>query len=217
MENTSMWNIKKYSAMAIAGAGLAFAAASPASACGAFGMAGWPVFGAAFGGCGAYGFAAPVAYAYVRPVVPVAYGCAPVAFGCGGFGSYGYAPTFGYAPTYGAYGYGGCGCGHFGYHARAFGYAVAFHRPIVYGMAFHRPIGYAVAFHRPIGYGVAFHRPIGYGVAFHRPMRTYASYRSYRPSRYAAYTTRSYHRSIYASYGMKHHYAMRHGARTERA
>lgn len=191
-----MWNIKKYSAMAIVGAGLAFAAASPASACGAFGMAGWPVFGAAFGGCGAYGYAAPVAYAYVPRI---AYGCAPVAYGCGGYGAYGYAPTFGYAPAYGmgGYGYGGCGCGHVGYHPRAF--------------------GYAVAFHRPIGFAMAFRRHIGYGVAFHHPMRTYAAYRSYRPSRYAAYTTRSYHRHLYASYGMKHRYAMRHGVRTQRA
>jgi hypothetical protein len=208
MESISMWNIKKYSAMAIVGAGLAFAAASPASACGAFGMAGWPVFGAAFGGCGAYGFAAPVAY--VRPVIPVAYGCAPVAFGCGGYGAYGFAPSFGYAGYrggfgygggYGAYGYGGgCGCGHIGYRGRAFGYAVAFRRPI----------GFAVAFHRPIGFGMAFRRHIGYAVAFHRPMRTYAAYRSYRPSRVAAYTTRSYHRHLYASYSMRHHYAMRH-------
>jgi hypothetical protein len=215
MENTSMWNIKKYSAMAIVGAGLAFAAASPASACGAFGMGGWPAFGAAFGGgCGAYGFAAPVAFAYVPRI---AYGCAPVAFGCGGgYGAYGFAPTFGYAPTYGFAG-GGCGCGHVGYRGSAFGYGFAFRRPIGFGFAFRRPIGFGVAFHRRIGFGVAFHRPIGYGMAFHRPMRTYASYRSYRPSRYAAYTTRSLHRHIYASYGMRHHYAMRHGTRTERA
>ena len=229
MESISMWNIKKYSAMAIVGGGLAFAAASPASACGAFGMAGFPVYGAAFGGCGAYGFAAPVAY--VRPVLPVAFGCAPVAFGCGGYGSYGYAPSFGYAGFggrgYGAYGYGGgCGCGALGYGGSGFGYGMAFRRPIGFGMAFRRPIGFGVAFRRPIGFGVAFHRPIGFGVAFHRPTGFAMAFHRrigygvafHRPMRtYAAYTTRSYRRQLYASYGMKHHYAMRHGVQTARA
>jgi hypothetical protein len=206
-ETNSMWNIKKYSAMAIVGTGLAFAAASPASACGAFGMVGAPVFGAAFGGCGAYGLAAPVAFGWGG-------GCMPVAFGCGGgYGSYGYAPTYGYArPYYGAYGAGygggGCGCG-YGYHPGAYGFA--WRRPIGFGMAWHRPIGFGIAWRRPIGFGVAFHRRIGFGVAFHRPMRVFASYRSYRPSRFA-YGMRSYHRGhLYASYGMRHHFAMRYG------
>ncbi len=170
-------NIKKYSAMAIVGAGLAFAAASPASACGGFGMVGMPVFGAAFGGCGGgYGFAAPVAFGWGG-------GCAPVAFGCGG--GYGYAPTFGFArPVFGfARPYYGGGYG-------AYGAAYGCHHA-----------GYRR------GYGMAFHRPIGFGVAFHRPLRAFASFRSYRPSRFAAYTTRSHHR-LFASHSMKHHYAM---------
>jgi hypothetical protein len=188
-----MRNIKKYSAMAIVGAGLAFAAASPASACGAFGMVGMPVFGAAFGGCPSYGFAAPVAFGWGG-------GCMPVAFGCGGYGGgYGYAPTYGYArPYYG--GYGG-----YGAYGASYGYGChhAFRRGIGYG--------YGLAFRRPIGFGVAFHRPIGFGVAFHRPMRVFASYRSYRPSRFA-YSTRSYHRGhLYASFGMRHRFAMRYG------
>ncbi len=225
-----MWNIKKYSAMAVVGGGLAFAAASPASACGAFGMGGFPAYGAAFGGCGAYGFAAPVAF--VRPVIPVAFGCAPVAFGCGG--SYGYAPSFGYAGYgglgyggFGAYGYGGgCGCGAVGYRPGILGYGMAFRRPIGFGVAFRRPIGFGLAFRRPIGFGLAFRRPIGFGVAFHRPIGVGVAFRRpigvgvafHRPIRtYAAYTTRSSHRQLYASYGMRRHYAMRHGVLTARA
>jgi hypothetical protein len=151
-----MWNTRKYSVMAIVGAGLAFAAASPASACGlgyggAYGLAGGYGGYGGYGGCGSYGYAAPVAvmsygyapvgYAYGSGCgsygyAPTSYGCggsygyAPTSYGCGG--SYGYAPTYGYAPigTYGsAYGYGGCGRHH---RARAaYGAAVvAFHNPV---------------------------------------------------------------------------------------
>jgi hypothetical protein len=58
-----MWNTKKYAAMAVVGAGLAFAAA-PASACGAYGYA--RVF--SYGGCGAYGYSM-----YHRPYYGYAY------------------------------------------------------------------------------------------------------------------------------------------------
>jgi hypothetical protein len=183
-----MWNVRKYSAVAAVGAGLAFAAASPASACGAFGMVGVPVFGAAFGGCGAYGYAAPVA------------------FGCG---SYGYAPTYGYARSYG--GYGGCGCG--GSYGAAYGYAphriyaMAF-RPRIVGLVIaHRPhaYGYAVAYRHPAGFAVAHHRPVGVAVAFHRPAHIYVAHRSHRPTSYA-YSTRSAKRHIFASYTVKHRF-----------
>jgi hypothetical protein len=53
-----MWNTKKYAAMAVVGAGLAFAA-TPASACGVFGFARV----VSYGGCGAYGYAM-----YHRPI-----------------------------------------------------------------------------------------------------------------------------------------------------
>ena len=58
-----MWNTKKYAAMAVVGAGLAFAA-TPASACGVFGYV--PVVH--YGGCGAYGYAM-----YHRPYYGYAY------------------------------------------------------------------------------------------------------------------------------------------------
>lgn len=179
-------NIKKYAAMAFVGTGLAFAAAAPASACGGFGMVGVPVFGAAFGGCGPYGFAAPA---------PAAFGwgggCAPVAFGCGAMGAA--------YPAFGA-GYGGCGCGGYG--------SVAWHRPLGlgYGFAWRRPIGFGIAWHRPIGYGYggyAYHRPYGYGIAS----------RSYRPY---ALASRHYRTYSYASYSPRYHargYAFSHGAR----
>jgi hypothetical protein len=190
-------NIRKYSAMAIVGAGLAFAGASPASACGAFGMVGMPVFGAAFGGCGAYGFAPPVA--------PVAFGwgggCAPVAFGCGGgYGAYGYArPFFARPVAFGwarpAYGWARPSYGGYGAYGSAYGYGCRHH------VGYRRGYGY--------GYATAWRRPVGYSVAFHRPIRSYgfASYRSYRPSRFA-HITRFSHRL--ASYGVRRHYAFAH-------
>jgi hypothetical protein len=149
-----MWNIKKYSATAIVGAGLAFAAASPASACGAFGMFGVPVFAAAFGGCGPYGFAAPVAYGWG--------GCAPVAFGCGAFGAAYRHPFYGAA-------YGGCGCG---YGRTGYGYGYAYRRPIGYGYgyAYHRPYGYAFASYRH-------YRPYAFAAQHYRHAYSYAAYR----------------------------------------
>ena len=48
----TMLNTKKYTAMAVLGVGLAFAA-TPASACGGYGYAGYGY--ASYGGCGAYG------------------------------------------------------------------------------------------------------------------------------------------------------------------
>jgi hypothetical protein len=194
-----MSSIKKYSALAVVGAGLALAAASPASACGAFGMVGVPVFGAAYGGCGGFGMAGP-------PVFGAAFGgwgggCMPVAFGCGGFGGgYGFAPTFGFAPSYGygSYGYAP------GYYGAAYGYGchhAMYHRGLGYG--------YAMAFHRPaFGYAVAFRRPVGFGMAFHRTLRTTVAFRSYRPSHVAVHITRSYHRIAF--HGIRHHFAMRH-------
>jgi hypothetical protein len=192
-----MRNIKKYSAMAILGAGLALAAASPASACGGFGMVGFPVFGAAFGGCGGpFGFAAPVAFGWGG-------GCAPVAFGCG-YGGYGMAY---HRRAYGA-AYGACGCGGYGRAGYGYGYA---HRGGYggYGMAYHRQ-GY--------GHGYAYHRPYGYGMASYRHHRPYAfAARHHRTYSYAAYSPRPHARSYafthgarYSSIHGKHHiYAMR--------
>jgi hypothetical protein len=192
-----MWNTKKYSVMAVLGVGLAFAAASPASACG-FGWGGFPAaygYAGGFGGCGAFGSVGmPIAYGFGG-------GCAPVAFGCGGYGggygAYGYAPiALRVVPRY--YGYAGglgCGCGYAAYRPRAFGYAVAFRRPIGFGFAFHRPLGFGIAFHRPIARMYAFHRPL---------VRTYAS-RSYRHIYASSYTPR-----YSANYSVKrHHFAMK--------
>src|SRR5215469_186644 len=79
-----MWNARNYAAMAVLGAGLAFAA-TPASACPAFGFV--PVM--SWGGCGAYGYAM-----YHRPHYRYGYaGYYPRHH----YGSYGYA---GYYPRY---------------------------------------------------------------------------------------------------------------------
>src|SRR5712671_4568498 len=86
-----MWNSRKYTAMAVLGAGLAVAAATPSSAQswgGAYGYA---------GGCGASGYA-PTAYAGVY-----SYGWPYGVIGDVGCPAYGYAGGFGY----GAYGYAG--------------------------------------------------------------------------------------------------------------
>jgi hypothetical protein len=130
-----MWNSRKYAAMAVVGAGLAVAAATPASAQlfgGAYGYAGGcgggygaygyaPVYGSA-GGCGGYGaygaaYGGTPAYAgvysYGWPYGLIGdvghYGAYGSAGGCGGgYGAYGYAPVYGSAGGcggYGAYGY----------------------------------------------------------------------------------------------------------------
>jgi hypothetical protein len=155
-----MWNIKKYSVMAIVGAGLAVAAATSASACGAFGYA--PIYGAAYGGCGGYyGYAAPVAYGWgggcgSYGYAPISYGCGSygygggyygAAYGCGGgyYGAaYGYAPVYRYVPRVYGYGY-GYGCGHVSHRSRGYGYALAWHRPLRSLYAAHRFMGHSYA------------------------------------------------------------------------
>jgi hypothetical protein len=104
-----MLSTKKYAAMAVVGAGLAFAA-TPASACGAYGYA--PVY--SYGGCGAYGYAT-----YHRPYYGYGYGYAayrPRYYRPYAYASYypmhryyrpvyayaGYSPRF-YRPVYAAY------------------------------------------------------------------------------------------------------------------
>ena len=117
-----MWNIRKYSAMAIVGVGLAFAASSPASAqWGGWGGSGW---GGAYGaggwggsgwGSGYGGYGSPVTYI----LVPVYSG-----YGGGGYGGWG--------GGYGGGDYGGWGGGYgFGcrsrHHRVGYGsYAVAY-------------------------------------------------------------------------------------------
>ncbi len=115
-----MWNTKKYAAMAVVGAGLAFAA-TPASACGAYGYA--PVY--SYGGCGAYGYATyhrpyyGYAYAAYRPRYyrPYAYASyypmhryyRPV-YAYAGYSPRFYRPVYAaYRPYYRPYAY-GCGC-----------------------------------------------------------------------------------------------------------
>jgi hypothetical protein len=97
--DTMMLNTTKYTAMAVLGVGLAFAA-TPASACGSYGYTGYGY--GSYGGCGAYGYAG-----YHRPW----------------YGAYGYAsfvpryriyrPVFafaGFMPRYRPFGYAAYGC-----------------------------------------------------------------------------------------------------------
>jgi hypothetical protein len=164
-----MWNSRKCAAMAIAGAGLAFAAAMPASAQwgGYYGSVGCgSYYGAAFGpgslGCGDYGYAGTFTYGW-----PYASYVGGTGFGSGfgtGFG-FGGAPTYGYTPGYG-YGFGAspaCGLG-YGY-APAYGYGYSYAPAYGYGgfgcgRAHHRGRGY--------GYATAYHRSYGYAVASYR-------------------------------------------------
>src|SRR6266853_1070984 len=89
-----MLNTTKYTAMAVLGVGLAFAA-TPASACGAYGYAGYGY--GSYGGCGPYGYVRVRHYGGCG-----AYGYVPVRH-YGGCGAYGYAGY--HRPYYGAYGY----------------------------------------------------------------------------------------------------------------
>jgi hypothetical protein len=164
-----MWNSKKYLAMAVVSAGLAVAAASPASAqwfgggfspWNSFGMGGVGYGGMGYGGWGGYGggYGYPTSYYppyYQQPQIIVlqtggiggaygsAYGCGRPVYGCG-------RPTF------------GCGA--------------ALGRGVLLSRAFHHP----------------------YAVAFHHPARVLVAYRSH-------------HGHLYASYGVKRHYA-KHGS-----
>jgi hypothetical protein len=121
-----MWNSRKYTAMAVLGAGLAVAAATPsyAGGCGVSGSApaayagvytyGWPygVIGdvgcPAYGyvGGGAYGYAGGYAggggigygaYGYASGYGPYGYTFNTDAGGCGGYGAYGSTPIYGFA------------------------------------------------------------------------------------------------------------------------
>jgi hypothetical protein len=174
-----MWNGRTYAAMAIAGAGLAVAAAAtPASAWwpGSYGSVGCgSYYGAAYGpgslGCGDYGYAGTFTYGwpYANNVIPISgygsYGYAP-AYGYGygnspayGFG-YGYAPAYGYGYSYApAYGYGGWGCGR-AHRARDYGYATAYRRPYNFAVASyrgHRPTAFAYAPARSLRVAVGTH------------------------------------------------------------
>lgn len=133
-----MWNSRKYAAMAIVGAGLAVAAATPASAWwpdyygAAYGYGGCG-YGAAYGygGCGAYGYAGAGAFAYGWPYATslgfADYGCGSyygyAGAGWGGCGGYGYDPTYFGADHYG-YGY---GYGYGPHHRRGYG-SIAYRR-----------------------------------------------------------------------------------------
>jgi hypothetical protein len=187
-----MWNSRKYTAMAVLGAGLAFAAATPASAQwlgGAYGYA---------GGCGAYAYAS----------------------GCGGYGAYGYAPStyagvysygwpygiigdVGYTGYgYGAYGYAGGGCG------GGYGYAP------IYGYAGGGCGGYGAYGAAPVSgyvggcgsYGAYGYAPM-YGFAGSCRARRSHGYGGYatarvmaRPHAYASYIPQSSHqRQLYAA------------------
>src|SRR5216683_3274145 len=98
-----MWNSRKYTAMAVLGAGLAVAAATPSSAQswgGAYGY-GWPYGVIGDVGCPAYGYAGGFgygAYGYAGDYGPFGYALVNgYAGGCGGYGAYGSAPLYGFA------------------------------------------------------------------------------------------------------------------------
>ena len=105
-----MWNSRKYAAMAILGAGLAVATATPSSAqpwgCGASGYApaayagvytyGWPYGVIGDVGCPAYGLGYN-AYGYAGGYGPYGYALNTDAIGCGGYGAYGSTPLYGFA------------------------------------------------------------------------------------------------------------------------
>jgi hypothetical protein len=123
-----MWNSRKYTAMAVLGAGLAVAAATPSSAqswggagyaggCGVSGSApaayagvytyGWPYGVIGDVGCPAYGYGA---YGYAGGYGPYGYALNTDAGGCGGYGAYGSTQIYGFAGACRArrnHGYGG--------------------------------------------------------------------------------------------------------------
>ena len=124
-----MWNGRKYAAMTIVGAGLAVAAATPASAWW------WPF--------DTYGYSGD--YSYVWPYT---------SYGYADYAPYGYVSyDYDYGPAYGYAGYGYSrpwgrvyGCGRAAYQPQGDNYAVADRRPagfavVSYGL--HRP--YAIA------------------------------------------------------------------------
>jgi hypothetical protein len=185
----SMWNTKKYSAIAVLGAGLVVAAATPAlSQCG-FGGIGW---GGGYGGYGGYGG-----------------GCGGYGLGgYGGCGGYGYGG--GYGAGYGGYGgYGGCGgYGFAGYGGGCGGYGLAV--VPVYGSGGYGGCG-GYGGYGGIGYGGYGGWGGGYGFGGchdRHDLHGHGSYdlaympRHYRSGyAYAAHTPRSHH----AYHPVRHH------------
>jgi hypothetical protein len=168
-----MWNSRKYAAAAIVGAGLAVAAALPASAW-CPGYSGY--YGAPYG-YGAYGYSSGWPYASTGYTDYLSYGYS----GCGAYDAAGwtgsswgddYGPTYGYAGS--AYAP-ACGYGSYGYvparRYAAYGYAPAFGYASFGGRSFRRPCGgvYGRAWvaNRPrdVNYAVAYRHPAGNAVA----------------------------------------------------
>src|SRR6266436_2863123 len=89
-----MWNTKKYAAMAVVGAGLAFAA-TPASACGAYGYAMYhrPYYGYAYAAYRPRYYYRPYAYASHFPM----YRFYRPAYAYAGYFPRVYRPTYAYA------------------------------------------------------------------------------------------------------------------------
>jgi hypothetical protein len=179
-----MWNSKKYAVLAIVSAGLAVVAATPASACGGY-------YGAAYNGCGAYGYA-PV-YGSVGGCG--AYGYTGVAGYAWPYASYGYAdyPSYGYG-GYGGY-YGSAGCGSYGYA----GYGGCGSYGAGYGG--YGSYGYAPGYYGAAGYGCAAAsraRSFGYATACrHNDGHILAGYRLHRGQVFASASTPK-HRNLAA-------------------
>jgi hypothetical protein len=171
-----MWNSRKYAAAAIVGAGLAVAAASPASACW-LGYSGY--YGAPYG-YGAYGYSSGWPYASTGYTDYLSYGYS----GCGAYDAAGWAgSSWGddYGPTYG---YAGSA------YAPACGYAPAFGCASFARRVFHRPwggvYGRACVANRPrdVNYAMAHRHPAGNAMAAARLRPSAVAVNALRSDRY---------------------------------
>jgi hypothetical protein len=145
-----MWNSRKYAAMAFACAGLAVAAATPASAW-------WPTYGGYYEapyGYGTYGYSG--AYDSVSWPYPADGYTDDLSYGYSGRG------------VYDSVGWGGCGSGYRDGYGLAYGYA-GYRRP--WGAAY--GLGWAAYHPRGVNGAVAYRRTAGSTVAAERLRRTY--------------------------------------------
>jgi hypothetical protein len=148
-----MWNSRKHAAMAIVGAGLAVAAATPASAWWGSGYGGY--YGAPYG-YGDYGYSDDFPYAGAGYNDYLSYGYSGYgAYDAAGWSGSSYGYDYGPAYGYASYGYrrpcgGAFGLGWAAYHPRGYNYAVAYRRPAGNAVAdtrLHRP--YTLAAYAP--------------------------------------------------------------------
>jgi hypothetical protein len=126
-----MWNSRKHAAVAIVGAGLAVAAATPACAW-------WPWYGSYYGA--AYGMDDDGPYTIYRDTDYAAYGYAGRgryygSIGWSGCSGYDYGPAYGYAGYSDVRPWRAYGCGWAAYHLRGSNCDMAGRRPAGYAIA----------------------------------------------------------------------------------